>query len=45
VSRADLNSSILKLVEKVTSLKQLLLTDASGWDIRAVAAKCKDTGK
>jgi hypothetical protein len=43
MSRADLNNSILKLVEKVTGLKQLLLSNAEAWDIRVVAGKCKET--
>lgn len=43
VSRADLNNSILKLVEKVTGLKQLLLSDAAAWDLHVVAAACKST--
>lgn len=43
MSRSDLNNSILKLVEKVTGLKQLLLSDAAAWDLHQVAAACKST--
>ena len=45
MSRADLNETIRQLVEKVVNLKKLLQSDATSWDIREVAAKCKACGK
>jgi hypothetical protein len=44
MSRDQLNNKIKNLVEQVSSLKTMLEEPADTWDIRAVAAQCKQTG-
>jgi hypothetical protein len=43
MSRDQLNSKIANLVSQVSQLKTMLEEPAEEWDVRAVAAQCKQT--